>query len=130
MEESSKGSGKSEAGITEAGANLADAGERVPASRRMTDVPLASLDTFMKAWRAKCPWLAICNSVSMSTRCNVCEHLRSLIDQTSPSQDAMRSALQARLGEHHEFQAAQRMAHGLVEETRSQSGGERVVHDD
>ena len=114
-----KAGGKSEAGVTEAdaadasayvlasgsggggaeaGANLADAGARVPASRRMADVPLASLNHFLTAWRVECPWLVICKSVSTFTRCSVCEYLRLLIDQTPRGQEAMRSALQAQPG--------------------------------
>ena len=107
----------------QAGGSSADAGAYVPASCRMADVPLAELNTFLRAWRIECPWLIVCKSVSMFTRCSVCEYLRLLIDQTPRDQEALRSALQARLGDHYEFQAAQRLAHGRLEELCAQSGG-------
>ncbi len=53
-------------------------------------------------------------------------YLRLLIDQTPRGQDALRSALQARLGDHYGFQAAQRLSHNRLEELRAQSGGRRL----
>ena len=41
-------------------------------SRRMEDVPLADVTTFTRAWRMECPWIVVCKSVSMFTRCSVC----------------------------------------------------------
>ena len=93
------------------------------AAQRMADVPLAESNTFMAAWRIECPWLIVCKSVSMFTRCSVCEYLRLLIDQTPRDQEPLRRALQARLGDHYEFQAAQRLAHGRLEELCANSGG-------
>ena len=101
----------------------ADAEAYASASRRMADVPLAELNTFLRAWRIECPWLIVCKSVCMFTRCSVCEYLRLLIDQIPRGQEALRAALLARLGEHYEFQAAQRLAHGRLEEFCAQSGG-------
>ena len=95
------------------------------AAQRMADVPLAEIDTFLRAWRVECPWLIICKSVSMFTRCSVCEYLRLLIDQTPRDQVALRSALQARLGDHYEFQAAQRLADNRLEEECAHSGGRK-----
>ena len=60
----------------------------------------------------------------MLTRCIVCDYLRSLIDQIPRDQESMRGALQARLGDHYEFQAAQRLAIGRVEELVAESGVE------
>ena len=76
----------------------------------MANVPLAELNCCMHAWRSECPWLIVCKSVSMFTRCSVCEYLRLLIDQTPRDQVPLRSALQERLGAHYEFQAAQCLA--------------------
>ena len=59
----------------------------------------------------------------MFTRCSVCEYLRLLIDQTPRDQEYLRQALQTRLGDHFEFQAAQRLSHGVIEEFCVQSGG-------
>ncbi len=91
--------------------------------RLMSDVPLAEPCTFYRAWRVECPWLIVCKSVCMFTRCSVCEYLRLLIDQTPRDQEPMRCALQARLGDHYEFQAAQRLAHSRLEEDCAHSGG-------
>ena len=93
------------------------------ASRRMEDVPLADVTTYVRAWRLECPWLAVCKSVSMFTRCSVCEYLRLLIDQTPRDQEFLRSALKTRLGAHFDFQAAQRLSHGRIEEECEQRGG-------
>ena len=51
----------------------ASAAAYAAAAQRMADVPLAELDCFMRAWRMECPWLIVCKSVSMFTRCSVCE---------------------------------------------------------
>ena len=91
----------------------------------MADVPLAEIDCFLRAWRIECPWLIVCKSVSMFTRCSVCEYLRLLIDQTPRDQVALRAALQARLGDHYEFQAAQRLAENRLEEECAHSCGRR-----
>ncbi len=47
------------------------------------------------------------------------------MDQTPRGQDVLRSALQARLGGHYDFQAAQRLSHNRLEELCAQSGGRR-----
>ena len=43
---------------------------------------IATLATFLETWSVEVPWLVVCKSVSMFTRCSVCEYLRLLIDQT------------------------------------------------
>ena len=91
----------------------------------MVDIPLASCETFLRAWRIETPWLIVCKSVSMFTRCSVCEYLRLLIDQTPRDHARLRQALQTRLGEHFAFQAAQRLAHARLEEECDQSGGQK-----
>ena len=93
----------------------------------MADIPLADRATFLRAWRIECPWLIVCKSVSMFTRCSVCEYLRLLIDQTPRDQESLRQALQTRLGDHFAFQAAQRLAHARVEEECEQSGGQKWI---
>ena len=75
------------------GGSSASAGAHATASNRMADVggssasssqaptqlshvvgvPLAELSAFLPAWRADCPWLIVCQSVSMFTCCIVCE---------------------------------------------------------
>jgi len=49
----------------------------------LAGVALADLSTFLKAWQTECPWLVVHHTVSMFTRCGVCENLNNmLIDQT------------------------------------------------
>ena len=107
------------------GQPTATAAAYAAAAARMADVPLAEQDCFMRAWRIECPWLIVCKSVSMFTRCSVCEYLRLLIDQTPRDQVHLRSALQARLGDHYDFQAAQRLAELRLEEECVHSGGRK-----
>ena len=61
----------------------------------------------------------------MFTRCSVCEYLRLLIDQVPRDQVHLRAALMARLGEHYDFQAAQRLAENRLEEECAHSGGRK-----
>jgi len=86
------------------------------------DYPVADYPTFLQAWRVELPWLVVCKSVSMFVRCGVCEYLKLLIDQTPRNQGALRDSLRARLGAHFQFQAAQRLAQGRLEEECAQSG--------
>ena len=62
-------------------------------------------------------------SVDMFTQCSVCDYLKLLIEQTPRDQYALRERLKDRLGLHFDFQAAQRLALGRVEEQAAQSGG-------
>ena len=121
----SRRSKKRKADMAQASIDLANAEAYASAVRRMAEVPLADSGTFMRAWRMECPWLIVCKSISMFTRCSVCEYLRLLIDQTPRDQEATRRALQARLGDHYEFQAAQRLSHNRLEEDCAHSGGAR-----
>ena len=89
------------------------------------DIPLARVSTFTQSWRVEVPWLVVCKSVSMFTRCSVCEYLRLLIEQTPREQESLRNVLRERLGQHFDFQAAQRLPHGRVEAERAQSGGRK-----
>ena len=59
----------------------------------------------------------------MFIRCSVCNYLKLLIEQTPREQHVLRESLKDRLGQHFDFQAAQRLAHGRVEEDAAQSGG-------
>ena len=71
----------------------------------MAEVQLAELNTFVRAWRIECPWLVVCKSVNMFTRCRVCEYLRLLVDQTLRVEEALRGVLQARRGATTKFKA-------------------------
>lgn len=105
-------------------AGLADS-SGVYAPGENPDLQLAGGSTFLKAWRVEVPWLIVCKSVSMFTRCSVCEYLKLLKEQTPRDQEVFRAAVDTRLGLHFEFQAAQRLAHARVEEECAQSGGQK-----
>eukprot|EP00974_Lingulodinium_polyedra_P002316 216236-Lingulodinium_polyedra.AAC.1 len=59
----------------------------------------------------------------MFTSYSVCEYLRLRIDHIPRDQEALRSALQARLGYRNEFQAAQRLARDRLGAECAHSGG-------
>ena len=87
-------------------------------------IVMASLSTFLEAWRVECPWIVVAKSLSMFTRCSVCDYLKLLIEQCPREEHELREFLKDRLGQHFDFQAAQRLAHGRVEEEAAQSGGD------
>ena len=89
------------------------------------DAPVADYQVFLQAWRIETPWLVVCKSVSMFVRCGICEYLKLLIDQTPRNQPTLRDALRSRLGAHFQFQAAQRLAQGRLEEECAQSAGRK-----
>ena len=60
----------------------------------------ASLGVFLRAWRVECPWIVVARSVSMFTRCSVCDYSKLLIEQTPRDQCALRERLKDRLGRH------------------------------
>ena len=88
------------------------------------DHPVATYVVFCEAWRVERPWLIILTSVCSFTKCGVCEYLR-LVEQTPRDQGKLREALLARLGAHFQFQGAQRLAQGLLEEEADQSQGRK-----
>ena len=85
----------------------------------------ASLCLFLEAWRMELPWLVVAKSLSMFTRCGICEYLRRQVDLTSRQDGQLLAALKARLGRHFEFQAAQRLAVDRIEEICRQSGSKK-----
>lgn len=97
--------------------------EQKPWKEKNPDHPLADYTTFLEAWRKEVPWLVVCKSVCMFVRCGVCEYLKLLIEQTPRDQESLRTALRSRLGAHFQFQAAQRLAQGRLEEEAQQSQG-------
>ena len=88
------------------------------------DIVMATLPTFLAAWRVECPWIVVAKSVGMFTRCSVCDYLKLIIEQCPREEHDLREFLKDRLGQHFDFQAAQRLAHGRVEEEAVQSSGE------
>ena len=89
---------------------------------RLTRTP-CSLPLFLCAWRTECPWLIVCRSVSKFTKCGVCEYLKMMLDQCPRALTEVSEKLRARLGQHFQFQGAQRIAMGKLEEIADQSDG-------
>ena len=87
-------------------------------------IVMATLSTFLEAWRVECPWIVVAKSIGMFTRCSVCDYLKLLIEQCPREEHDLREFLKDRLGHHFDFQAAQRLSHGRVEEEAAQSAGE------
>ena len=89
------------------------------------DHVLAEPKMFLQCWRVELPWLIVCKSICMFTRCSVCEYLKLLIEQCPRDHPIMREALKRRLGAHFQFQADQRVALARVEEECAQSNGRK-----
>ena len=61
----------------------------------------------------------------MFTKCGLCEYLKVQIDKVPRGHDDIREGYILRLGEHHHFQEAQRLAQARVEEACAQSAGRK-----
>ena len=83
----------------------------------------ASQSTFMTAWKRECPHIVVTKSVSMFTRCGLCDFLQTELARCPRSDTVGVEMLRRRLGQHYEFQAAQRLAMGRIEEQCRRSGG-------
>ena len=42
---------------------------------------MATLSTFLQAWRVECPWIVVAKSMGMFTMCSVCDYFKLLIEQ-------------------------------------------------
>ena len=84
---------------------------------------VASLSTFLKAWRTELPWLLVAKSTSKFVLCGLCEYLREQINLTPRDQTDIIRMLRARLGQHYEFQSAQRCAQARIQEKCHSSNG-------
>ena len=71
-------------------------------------IVMATLSTFLDAWRVECPWIVVAKSVGMFTRCSVCDYLKLLIEQRPREENDLCEFLKDRLRRHFDFQAAQR----------------------
>ena len=87
-----------------------------------------SLKSFLEMWRTELPFVRICGSVCKFVKCGCCEYLRMQIDLTPRSDAVLINALRSRLGEHFQFQSAQRLVVGREEERCIQSGGDDVFY--
>ena len=92
-------------------------------NRQNIQMVFASLSIFLVAWRVEVGWLIVTGSHSKFTKCAVCEYLKWMIDQTPRTQKDILDALMTRLGNHFDFQSAQRLAIGRIEELCAQSNG-------
>ena len=91
--------------------------------RRAEKASAASLKTFCIAWKTDVPWLVIAKSICKFSKCGTCEYLKWLIDRTPRSEKALMQMFITRLGEHFNFQSAQRLCVNRIEEKCRQSGG-------
>ena len=69
---------------------------------------VAGLTTFLLAWRVELPFIEVRSSTGPFTHCGLCDYLRCVVASAGDA-DAKRHAV-LRLGEHYDFQAAQRIA--------------------
>jgi hypothetical protein len=93
-----------------------------PAVRARIGEP-ASRTTFMRAWKRECPHIVVTKSLTMFTRCGLCEFLQGALASCPRSDVAAAEMLKRRLGQHYEFQSGQRLAMGRIEEQCRRSGG-------
>ena len=83
----------------------------------------ASMKTFYTAWRIEMPWLKVHRSTCKFVKCGLCEYLKEQINLCQRSEVVLISMLRSRLGQHFEFQSAQRICLSNLEETCLQSRG-------
>ena len=69
---------------------------------------VASLKTFLKVWREELPFITIRTANGPFTHCGLCEYLK--LCAVSCQDMTLRSQIILRLGQHHAFQGAQRIA--------------------
>ena len=96
--------------------------EKEPGLKQRIGAP-ASQSTFMTAWKRECPHIVVTKSVSMFTRCGLRDFLQTELARCPRSDTVGVNMLRMRLGQHYEFQAAQRLAMGRIEEQCRRSGG-------
>ena len=93
------------------------------ASRKSCQMLYASLNVFLEAWRIALPWLKVTAMSSMFVHCGVCDYLKDQIDRCPRHHKELMQAFIDRLGQHFDFQSAQRLAMDRVGETCDQSAG-------
>jgi len=69
---------------------------------------VASETYFLKVWRQELPGLVLRSASGPFTHCGLCDYMRMLI--TEAVDEHVRNALPFKLGQHYEFQSAQRVA--------------------
>ena len=91
--------------------------------RKLQRRQAASLAVFLQAWRDETPWIVIPRRQGKFMRCALCEWLKLQIDKISRSQPELMALFKERLCVHFQFQSAQRLMQGRVQELCSQSNG-------
>ena len=76
--------------------------------REMPSAHIASLGYFLTMWRTELPWIQLRSPTGPFTHCGLCDFLKMMIGSTHDP--GMRHMVLMRLGEHYDFQAAQRLA--------------------
>lgn len=69
---------------------------------------VASESYFLAMWRTELPWIVLRSPQGPFTHCGLCDYMKMLISSTEDKQ--MKHLLTMRLGEHYDFQSAQRVA--------------------
>ena len=69
---------------------------------------ILGLKQFLKMWRTEVPWIELRSASGPFTHCGLCDYLKMMVAQASDM--GLRHSLLLRLGEHYQFQAAQRLA--------------------
>lgn len=69
---------------------------------------IAGLKYFLKMWRTELPWVKVRPTSGPFTHCGLCDYLKMLI--SSATDKVLRDNLNQRLGQHFQFQGAQRVA--------------------
>ena len=78
--------------------------------RMKANMQYASMSAFLAAWRMMF-WVVVSRSLSKFVKCGVCDYLKLMIDKD------LLETLKIRLGQHFEFQSAQRIAQGRLQES-------------
>ena len=85
----------------------------------------ASMKCFYTVWRIEMPWLKVARSLCKFVKCGLCEYLKEQINLCQRSDVTLISMLRSRLGQHFEFQSAQRICLSNLEEKCLQSNGKK-----
>jgi hypothetical protein len=80
--------------------------------------------TFLEAWRFELPHVTVAKAEGSFTKCGTCEYLKGLMDSNPRGQGSLGEIARSRLGQHYQFQGAQRIKMAYYEEQARRSGGE------
>ena len=99
--------------------------------RKSVKMTAASPSIFLEAWRQELPVVTVQASVCKFTKCGLCMYLKRQCDVTPRSQPQLLEVYKRRLGQHFNFQSAQRLAEDRIEEVCRMSEGKKwIMHID